>query len=101
MKLDNDRELLIEEVIEKFNFEKVHLAMLALDWRWRDASSELMIVPGLVRLKATARHLLRESVKSGLTATGGFTAKYVPKVGTDPEYFELQFILAEADSYDD
>ena len=98
----DDRDSMIDEVIEKFNFERVHIAMTALDWRWRNPVGEAgHSVPGLSRLKEMARHLLRETIKNKVVASGGLEAKYHPKVDDEPEYFELKFILEHKDSYDD
>ena len=97
----DDHEAMIDEIIDKFNFEKVHIAMTALDWKWKPTVSNTPAVPSISRLKEMARHLLRESIKHKVVGSGGFEAKYVPKVDNDPEYLHLKFILCEADSYDD
>lgn len=97
----DDREAMIDEIIDKFNFEKVHIAMTALDWKWKPTVSNTPAVPSISRLKEMARHLLREAINHKTVSSGGFEAKYVPKVDGDPEYFHLRFVLCEADSYDD
>ena len=97
----DDRNAMIEEVIEKFNFEKVLIAMTALDWQWRATDNNVNSVPTLARLKAMARHLLRESIKETCVGSGGFEARYHTKNNSDSEYFELKFILCHEDSYDD
>ena len=97
----DDREAMIDEIIDKFNFEKVHIAMTALDWKWKPTVSNTLAVPSISRLKEMARHLLREAINHKVVGSGGFEAKYVPKVDNDPEYLHLKFILCEADSYDD
>ena len=97
----DDRQAMIDELIECFNFERVHIAMKALDWQWCTTKGNGHAVPDIADIKAMARHLLRESIKSGVCASGGLEAKYHPKVDQDPECFELKFILHHADSYDD
>lgn len=97
----DDRLLLIDEVINKFNFERVHIAMTALDWQWCTTEGNGHAVPSLPKIKAMARHLLMESMKSKVVGSGGFEARYHPKVDSDPEFFELKFILSHSDSYDD
>jgi hypothetical protein len=97
----DDRNAMIEEIIEKFNFEKVLIAMTALDWQWQTTAGNGHSLPTLQRLKAMARHLLNESIKETVVGSGGFEAKYHPKVNSDTEYFELKFILCHEDSYDD
>ena len=96
-----DREKMIDEVIDRFNFERVHITMQALDWQWCSTEGNGHTVPTIERLKSTARHLLRESINNKVCASGGFEARYHPKVDKDSEYFELKFILHHADSYDD
>lgn len=94
----DDRNVLIEDVIDAFNFETVHVAMTALDWQWQTTAGNGHEVPSITRLKAMARHLLRESINNKVVASGGFEARYFPKVDDEPEQFTLQFILASADS---
>jgi hypothetical protein len=94
-------ESMINEVIDKFNFEKVHIAMSALDWQWATTDSIGRSVPTLPRLKAMARNLLRDCIAEKEVSSGGFVATYHPKDKDDPEYFDLKFVLHHADSYDD
>jgi uncharacterized protein (UPF0128 family) len=94
----DDRNVIIDDVIEKFNFEKVHVVMVALDWVWQTTEGDGLAVPSVARLKARARHLLREAINHKHVATGGFVARYFPKVDDEPEQFTLQFILESVDS---
>jgi len=101
---------LIDDIIDEFNFEKVHKAMTALNWRWvipaNDHASPLKLqVPNLVRLKEFARCRLIGSIKTGLCFSGGLKAEYFPakleetteggaiKQYAQPEYFVLTFEL--------
>jgi hypothetical protein len=94
-------ESMIDEVIDKFNFEKVHVAMTALDWQWATTADNGYAIPTLSRLKAMARVLLRKSVTDKQVGSGGLVATYHPKDKDEPEYFDLKFVLHQADSYDD
>jgi hypothetical protein len=94
-------ELMIDEIIDKFNFERVHFVMTALDWQWLTTEGNGHAVPTLAKLKAMARHLLRESVADKQVGSGGFVATYHPKSKDTSEYFDLKFVLHHADSYDD
>jgi hypothetical protein len=82
----------VDRVIESFNFDKVHKAMVALNWTWRNEG-----VPTIKQLKETARKLLKDSSENefGNIMTGGFKAEY----HKDGE-FSLEFILAETSSYE-
>jgi hypothetical protein len=101
---------LIDDIIDEFNFEKVHKAMTALDWKWAmpitgDDGPLILQVPTLDRLKAFARCRLIGSIKTGLCFSGGLKAEYFPAIQEDvieggaikqyaqPEYFVLTFEL--------
>ena len=101
---------LIDDIIDEFNFEKVHKAMTAIDWKWAipttDHDGPLKLqVPTLVRLKEFARCRLIGSIKTGLCCSGGLKAEYFPakpeettegnaiKQHAQPEYFVLTFEL--------
>jgi hypothetical protein len=45
----------IEDILDEFNFEKVHKAMEALDWTWHDSG-----VPTIAELRRSARRLLNK-----------------------------------------
>jgi hypothetical protein len=112
---------LIDDVIYEFDFEKVHIAMTALDWKWAIPPTNLgdpieLQIPTLVRLKEAARWQLTLSIQTGFCFSGGFKAEYFPaKAGettecgaikeyAQPEYFVLTFELTSACSlseYDD
>jgi hypothetical protein len=101
---------LIDDIIDEFNFEKVHIAMTALDWKWVNSNTGddgylKLQVPTLVRLKEFARYQLIGSIKSGFYSSGGLKAEYFPAIQKEvmeggaikqyaqPEYFVLTFEL--------
>jgi len=101
---------LIDDIIDEFNFEKVHKAMTALDWKWAipttDHDGPLKLqVPTLIRLKEFARYQLIGSIKTGLYSSGGLKAEYFSAIQEEateggaikqyaqPEYFVLTFEL--------
>jgi hypothetical protein len=113
---------LIDDVInEWFDFEKVHIAMTALDWKWAilptSGSNPIELeVPSLVRLKEFAHWALTRSIETGYCSSGGLTAEYFPAKAEEttecgaikeygqPKYFVLTFELTSACSlseYDD
>lgn len=94
----DDREAQINDLIEDFNFERVHIAMTALDWQWQQTAGNGHAVPSISKLKGMAKHLLRESISHKVVGSGGLLARYHPKVDDEPEYFSLQFVVAQADS---
>jgi hypothetical protein len=94
-------ESMIDEIIDKFNFERVYIAMSALDWQWATTAGNGYEIPTLPRLKAMARVLLRECITEKQVGSGGFVATYHPKDRDTSEYLDLKFVLHHADSYDD
>jgi hypothetical protein len=62
----------IDEIMDTFDFGRVHDAMTLLDWCWD--IGEHAHIPDEAELRKCARRLLREAVDSKYTATGGFTA---------------------------
>jgi Spy/CpxP family protein refolding chaperone len=76
----------IDEIMDDFNFNKVHKAMKELNWQWRDIG-----VPDEYDLRVEARRLLKEAIKNKFSiATGGFEAAYQDQYG---ESLTLKFVL--------
>ena len=95
---------LINDVIEEFKFEKVHIAMTALDWKWiapvGTITDKSLAIPTIARLKQSAAQILISSIKSGCAASGGFIAKYF-NPNEEPESFMLSFVVEEYDTWSD
>lgn len=64
----------IDEIIERFNFESVHNAMIQLGWHWK--IGEQLVVPSIDQLKEKARELLEVLDKDNVdnAISGGFEA---------------------------
>jgi hypothetical protein len=93
----------IDYILETFNFERVHVAMLALDWKWRDP----LAVPTIARLKQRAQILLETAYKEQITiCTGGLQAVYHPPIKDSSLLIDsgpilsLSFVLTETNSED-
>jgi hypothetical protein len=97
----SEHESMIDTIIDEFNFERVHIAMTALDWQWKTTEGNGYAVPTMPKLKAMARRLLNESIKEKVVGSGGFVATYHAEDKDEIEYFQLKFVLAQEDSYDD
>lgn len=65
---------MIDEILDEFDFEKVHRVMVALDWQWYIQGEKTN--PSIADLRRTARSLLQHVVnnKNIAAASGGFTA---------------------------
>jgi len=90
----------IDYIMDNFNFERVHVAMTALDWTWVDYSDmSKLSVPTVPMLRKAARRLLNSAVDGQITtASGGFHARYCPPEDEDEAMLVLSFVLAECNS---
>jgi hypothetical protein len=88
----------IEKLIAEFDFDRVHKAMVAVDWKWGGTFGPPPAVPAKDALIATARDLLRQvSAKgAGSISTGGFCAFYDAEHDEDTGALGLQFVLESA-----
>jgi len=78
----------VEEVLESFDFDRVHQVMESLTWTW----ANLDRVPTRAELIAEARRLLSElEGRPGVLGSGGLRASY-KEDGT----LSLKFILCES-----
>ena len=100
----------IDYILDTFNFERVHVAMTALDWKWSKQNIQASAVPTIARLKLTAKHLLSVAYKEETAiASGGFLAKYHPPIKDSDLLLDqkpslsLSFIIvsANSESYDE
>jgi len=87
-----DKEKVVSEVLDVFNFEKVHKTMVFLDWKWKSGN-----VPTVEELHEQAEMLVRESLESEsmILSTGGFTVVKIP-VEKDKVMLELMFNVESA-----
>jgi hypothetical protein len=94
MKQKMTKQELIDEILDQFDFEKVHLTMKALGWEWMDVG-----VPEAPNLRKSARRLLQEATKSpspySKISSGGFV------VEKDVDGFlELRFEVSSWNTFD-
>ena len=79
----------IEQIMENFDFEKVHRVMVALEWEWCFGLDGRRI-PSVCTLKKEASRLLSGAWMTKTTvSTGGFSAEY------NDGYLSLSFIVEE------
>ena len=91
----------IDYILENFNFDRVHVAMTALDWKWCNPDA----VPTIARLKQCAKFLLDSAYKEHITIeTGGLQAVYHPPIKDSDLLIDsgpilsLSFVLTETNS---
>jgi hypothetical protein len=103
--LKNEYAYDIDEIIETFEFEKVHSVMCQLDWRWFNEHG-LMQIPSQTKLITTAYKLLHDAAKGAcqaelkryITATGGFWAE--AEIVNEKMYLELSFRIDAINNFD-
>jgi hypothetical protein len=62
----------IDEIMDSFDFQKVHKIMEAINWRWHEVG-----VPDIYSLRTLARkHLKTAAEVKGASSSGGLTANY-------------------------
>ena len=62
----------IDEIMDTFDFDRVHRWMLVEDWTWADGT-----VPSITELRLEARARLKDAASNrGFASCGGFTAIY-------------------------
>lgn len=82
----------IDDIIDNFDFEKVHKTMKALKWEWTAEGG----VPEIPSIKKQARKLLKAAFENkSYNATGGFEVSY--SSDENGEYVRLMFVVAEWD----
>lgn len=64
----------IDEIMDNFDFDRVHRAMVALEWVWTGCNGR---TPDKGTLRCEARRLLRQAAKSEYAATGGLCAENI------------------------
>lgn len=90
-------EQMVTDVMEDFDFDKVHNVMINVDWKWDIGNGEKTI-PSTYRIMKTADGLLRDVAAHygdndfHMKGTGGFVASL------DNGALTLQFILTETTS---
>ena len=62
----------IDNILDEFNFERIHDMMEAVGWTW--GSPPEAFVPEVGDLRKAARKHLQSLRTTGLSASGGFTA---------------------------
>lgn len=82
---------MIDDIMDAFNFERVHSVMVMLDWKWGTDG----YIPDIVELRKTARDLLSRVITDECReiATGGFHAMF------DSGVLRLMFVLEDYDSW--
>ena len=82
----------IDNIMDWFDFEKVHKTMKALRWEWVGAEEK---IPCQGEIRERARQLLTEAIQSEMSiGTGGLRVTYIPVEG----FLKLEFVVSEWDA---
>ncbi len=97
-KLTFTQRMKIQDIMEDFNFQKVHDVMVQLDWKWAMTKYG---TPTVDELKREAKDLLIEAcIERNCISTGGFRAVYEEGTPGDPDPFiGLEFIIEECEGF--
>jgi len=95
----------INDIIENFNWEKVHNAMYALGWTWHDSEGETPTTGMLFRCAMGLLHDAYDGAEKDkcdyLVGTGGFRAQAIVSEDTkEVESLRLAFEVCSWESYD-
>ena len=68
---------LIDDIMDNFNFEKVHKVMKFLNWTWWNLETMKEYVPTIQDIRSSARDRLKTVLleKCGYCESGGFVAR--------------------------
>lgn len=91
----------IDDIMDNFDFDKVHDTMELLGWCWVDHDTKAFEIPHVSELRKRARSLMKEAMASSRAsygiATGGFQVDKITEEGGT--YLSLSFVLTSWDSY--
>jgi hypothetical protein len=87
----------INEIMNEFDFDKVHKCMVGMGWTWFSAKG-IDGIPSVSEIKLTAHRLLSDLAteylrngKTGYIGTGGLQVAYIHK----DDFIELKFVVTE------
>jgi hypothetical protein len=81
----------IDNIMDWFDFEKVHRTMKALRWEWIGAEEK---IPCQGEIREKARQLLTDAIQSETSiGSGGLQVTYDPIEG----FLKLEFVVSEWD----
>jgi len=82
----------VDNIMDWFDFERVHRTMKALRWEWVGAEEK---IPCQGEIRERARQLLTDAIISQTSVgSGGFQVTYIPVEG----FLKLEFVVSEWDA---
>lgn len=91
----------IDDIMDNFDFDRVHDTMEMLGWGWVDRDTGDYAIPEISELRKRARGLMKEAMVSRQPsyriATGGFQVDKTTEKGE--VFLSLSFVLTSWDNY--
>ena len=82
----------VDNIMDWFDFDKVHKTMRALRWEWVGAEEK---IPCQGEIRERARQLLTDAIRTEMSiGSGGLQVPYVPVEG----FLKLEFVVSEWDA---
>jgi len=103
IKKELDAKVLLEHCIENFDFLKVRLVMVFLDWKWAHVGATpntTQMKDWIIQLSSSALKHMKENPKQRKfsTSSGGFEVVVTRTYeGCEPDNIEIKFILESWD----
>ena len=92
----------IENILDEYDFHRVHKVMEALEWHWCSADDG---IPSIGELRRQARRLLEDVYRYEdspymVMGSGGFEATRTMEIGDLNKYLSLKFVVEEGNNYE-
>ena len=92
-----------DEIMDNFDFDKVHECMTKLNWKWVNNKSNTVRIPDKSEIREEARRLLKECIDRNhiknsscwMVSCGGFKAQ----IDLNEGWLILEFIVADWESF--
>lgn len=84
----------VDYIMDTFNFDKVHQAMLALDWEWHSFSPHRVPTTKDLRIRAREHLVKIWEKKTEFSGSGGLWAEY--RRYPDGATMKLTFVVTQA-----
>lgn len=100
-----NRSKAINDIVEHFNWDRVHKAMVALDWTWHDSGGEAPSLGALFKCAIDLLHRAYDGAEENqndyTVATGGFYARaFVDEETKEVIELKLAFELCSWEYYE-
>ena len=90
--MTEDQRKAVDNIMDWFDFEKVHKTMRALRWEWVGAEEK---IPCQGEIREKARQMLTQAIETEMSiGSGGLQVTYIPV----ERFLKLEFVVSEWDA---